>query len=93
MSKIFNSVASKILLVEGDNDCHVIAALCKYYVLPENFGLDSCGSDDMVFKKLIALLNTENKEAIGIVLDADNPNFAANMFNIEKILDLALCIS
>lgn len=87
MSKTFVSIAPKILLTEGDNDCHVIAALCKHYKLPESFGLDACGSDDKVFKKLGALLNTENKEVIGVVLDADNPNFAAKWHKFQTTMD------
>jgi len=89
MSEKFKSDASKILLIEGINDWHVINALCEHYVLPENFGLNVCGSDDLVFKKLRALLNTENKEAIGVVLDADNPNFAAKWHKFQAVLDKA----
>ena len=37
--KHFNSDAPQILLAEDDNDCHVIAALCKNYSLPESFGV------------------------------------------------------
>ena len=87
MSKTFNSDAPKVLLAEGDNDCHVIAALCKNYSLPDSFGLNACGSDDLVFKKLGALLNTENKETIGVVLDADNPDFAAKWHKFQTTLD------
>lgn len=77
------------MLIEGINDWHVINALCEHYVLPENFGLNVCGSDDLVFKKLRALLNTENKEPIGVVLDADNPDFAAKWHKFQATLNKA----
>lgn len=89
MSEKFKSDAPKILLAEGDNDCHVVAALCKHYKLPKSFDLDSCGSDYKVFKKLGALLNTENKQAIGVVLDADNPNFASKWHKFQATLNKA----
>jgi hypothetical protein len=86
MPEKFKSDAPKILLAEGDNDCHVIAALCNNYAIPENFGLNSCGSDDKVFKKFRALLKIETIETIGVVLDADNPNFAAKWHKFQAIL-------
>ncbi|HEY8095547.1 MAG TPA: DUF3226 domain-containing protein [Methylobacter sp.] len=89
MSEKFKSDATKILLAEGDNDCHVIAALCKNHAVPQNFGLNACGSDDLVFKTLGALLNTENKRAIGVVLDADNPNFVAKWHKFQAMLNKA----
>jgi len=89
MSKAFNSDTPKILLTEGDNDCHVIAALCNNYAVPESFGLNACGSDDLVFKKLGALLNIETIETIGVVLDADNPDFAAKWHKFQVTLNKA----
>lgn len=69
------STAGKLLLTEGDSDCHVIVSLCSYYKLEaELFGFFSCGNDDQVLKKANALLNLDGenkKEVIGIVLDAD----------------------
>ncbi|MEZ2225428.1 MAG: DUF3226 domain-containing protein [Microcoleus sp.] len=35
----------RVLLVEGDNDCHVVMALCKAHNVPETFGIYQCGSD------------------------------------------------
>lgn len=87
MTERLKSDAAKILLVEGANDWHVINALCKHYAVPENFGINTCGSDDLVFKKLGALLNTENKQVIGVVLDADNPNFAVKWDKFQATLN------
>jgi hypothetical protein len=89
MAEKFTSDATKILLVEGTNDWHVINALCEHYAVPESFGINACGSDDLVFKKLGALLNIENKEAIGVVLDADNPNFDAKWHKFQATLNKA----
>jgi len=62
-----------VLLTEGTNDCHVIAALCKFHDIQEGrFGFYECGSDEQVLKKANALLQASDpKEAIGIVMDAD----------------------
>lgn len=75
MSSWLKSDANKILLTEGDTDCHVIASLCSHYELEKDlFGFFSCGSDTKVLKKANALLSLDGeqkKETIGIVLDAD----------------------
>jgi len=75
MSSWLKSDANKILLTEGDTDCHVIASLCSHYQLETDlFGFFSCGSDTKVLKKANALLSLDGeqqKQTIGIVLDAD----------------------
>jgi len=86
MSKKFRSNNSQILLTEGKNDCHVIAALCQFHTVAESFGLNDCESDDQVFKKLGALLRTETTKTIGIVLDADNPDLAAKWQKFQTVL-------
>jgi len=62
-----------VLLTEGTNDCHVIAALCKFHDIQEGrFGFYECGNDKKVLKKANALLQGAcPKDVIGIVLDAD----------------------
>jgi len=75
MSSWLSSDANKILLTEGDTDCHVIASLCSHYKLEKDlFGFFSCGSYTKVLKKANALLSLDGeqkKQTIGIVLDAD----------------------
>lgn len=62
----------KVLLVEGDNDCHVVMALCNAHRVPETFGIYQCGSDKGVLKRLNALIVRPNPpEVIGVMLDAD----------------------
>ncbi len=84
----FKHEGSKVLLTEGINDCHVILALCKHFKTPETFGLYECGSDEKAIKRLAALLaSEERKEAIGIVVDADNPSLLAKWTAIKYRLN------
>lgn len=73
--KIYTPSASKLLLVEGKNDCHVIWSLCKHFDTPETFKVYVCGSDGKVIKRINALIaSPKPMETIGICIDADNPN-------------------
>jgi hypothetical protein len=55
MSDVCRQDTDKVLLVEGDNDCHVVMALCAAHTVPETFGIYQCGSDIGVLKRLNAL--------------------------------------
>lgn len=73
MSDICRQDKDKVLLVEGDNDCHVVMALCAAHTVPETFGIYQCGSDVGVLKRLNALIvRPEPPQVIGVMLDADN---------------------
>jgi hypothetical protein len=73
MKDLCKQDTDKVLLVEGDNDCHVVMALCKAHQVPETFGIYQCGSDVGVLKRLNALISRPDPpSAIGILLDADN---------------------
>lgn len=65
----------KILLVEGNTDCHVVMALCgAHQVENDLFGLCDCGSDSQAIRRLNALLiasATERPLVVGLLLDAD----------------------
>ncbi len=62
----------KVLLVEGDTDCHVVMALCKAHNVPETFGIYECNGFEGVIKRLNALINRPNPpQIIGIIVDAD----------------------
>ncbi len=78
---------SRVLLVEGKNDCHVIAALCQAHNLPETFGIYQCDGDIKLFKRLDALILSEDIEIIGIVLDADNPDVNARWRQVQNALN------
>jgi len=62
---------NKKLLVEGDNDQHVVWALCKKLSIPENFDVIDCGGRGGVVKLIKAMLKTSDVETLGIVIDAD----------------------
>lgn len=62
---------SKVLLVEGNDDQHVLWNLFKSYSIPVSFSVEQCGSDSGVFKELGVRLKGSTTQAIGIVLDAD----------------------
>jgi hypothetical protein len=68
----FKQDTDKVLLVEGTNDAHVVAALCGVHKIPETFGIYECGSDQGVLKRLNALIIRPNPpQVIGVMLDAD----------------------
>lgn len=72
MKDICEQDTDKVLLVEGNNDCHVVLALCKVHDVPETFGIYQCGSDDRVLKRLNSLILRSNApQVIGVMLDAD----------------------
>lgn len=61
------------LLVEGNNDKHVVYALAESYKLPENFDVVDCDGIENVYRQLaMRLTNPSTVRAIGIVVDADN---------------------
>ncbi|MDJ0620131.1 MAG: hypothetical protein QNJ63_25895 [Calothrix sp. MO_192.B10] len=73
MSNVCKQDTDKVLLVEGDNDCHVVMALCAAHQVPETFGIYQCGSDVGVLKRLNALIVRPNPpQVIGVMIDADN---------------------
>lgn len=72
----------KKLLVEGNDDLHVVAHIRNNYQLNDNFEIVDCKSVDKVNKKLTALFQARNTEVIGIIVDADADT--ANMENALK---------
>ena len=81
--------SSAILLLEGLNDCHVVAALCKFHQVPEKFKIFDSESESKAIKKLSALLDSAEGaiplEKIAIVLDADD-NLNAAWQSITHVL-------
>lgn len=60
------------LLVEGNNDRHVVWALCERHDFPENFDVVDCQSIDRVFSQFrLRLSIPENNQRIGVMVDAD----------------------
>ena len=80
-------VGEKVLLVEGQNDCHVVLALCGAYAVPKTFGIYACGSDTQALKRINALISgAEPPVVIGLVLDADKPDVATRWQSIQDKL-------
>lgn len=65
-------VNANVLLVEGNDDKHVIDALWKSQTKPNLFEIIDCKSKEGVLKELkIRLTTPQNHHRIGVVLDAD----------------------
>ena len=87
MTDICKKDTDKVLLVEGDNDCHVVMALCNAHKVPETFGIYQCGSDVGVLKRLNALIVRPNPpQVIGVMLDGDKPSVAGRWQSIQDKL-------
>ncbi|SHA24110.1 hypothetical protein BTHERMOSOX_1324 [Bathymodiolus thermophilus thioautotrophic gill symbiont] len=62
-----------VLLLEGTDDCHIIKKFCEDGNIAVNFGFCNCRGDSNLLKQLSAfLLANDNKDIIGVILDADN---------------------
>lgn len=80
----------KVLLVEGNTDCHVVMALCGAHQVADGlFGLYDCGSDTQAIRRLNALLAapaTERPHIIGLLLDADQQGPASRWQSLRQKL-------
>ncbi|OAV72187.1 hypothetical protein Barb4_00120 [Bacteroidales bacterium Barb4] len=73
-----------LLLVEGNNDRHVIWALCEKFELPNTFEvIDSGGINEL--KKRLNIELKSKADAIGIIIDADM-DLNARWDSIKEIL-------
>ena len=87
MSDVCKQDTNKVLLVEGDNDCHVVMALCAAHNVPKTFGIYQCGSDVGVLKQMNALIVRPNPpQVIGVMLDADKPSLEGRWQSIKDKL-------
>lgn len=69
-----DKTADKLLLLEGINDCHVIAQLCQQHQLPQTFGLYNSEGHNEALDDLEFLVRSDDRpKIIGIVLDNDQP--------------------
>ncbi len=65
------STFRKKLLVEGNDDFHVVAHIRNNHGLVDNFDIVDCRSVDKVKKNLRAHLLAKDTDVIGIIVDAD----------------------
>lgn len=65
-------MSTGILLVEGDDDRHVVWALCQAHDLPEGFAVEGKGGITPLLSGLpVYLMNPDRYPQVGILLDAD----------------------
>jgi hypothetical protein len=62
---------NKKLLVEGNDDQHVIWALCEKFNIPETFDVIDCVGIDKLYESIPVRLKQSDIETIGIIIDAD----------------------
>ncbi len=81
----FEHEGSRVLLVEGDTDGHVVAALAQHFEIPETFGLFACGGDMEALRRLNALVLTMGQECVGLLIDANSDLSARWQAVVEKL--------
>ncbi len=59
------------LLVEGNDDQHVIWALCEKFTIEENFDVIDCQGVGSLFRQVPVRFKQSEVKSIGIVIDAD----------------------
>jgi hypothetical protein len=66
-----NKKISGQLLVEGNDDKHVIWALCKKFNIKENFDVIDCKGIDKLYEQIPVRLKQSGINTVGIIVDAD----------------------
>ena len=62
----------RVLLVEGNDDLHVIAALCQKFQIAHNFHIEDCkGVSNLLHGLPVRLKGSGEIHTMGIVIDAD----------------------
>lgn len=67
-----SSPPPRLLLVEGPDDKHVVAHLCRGTELESRFDIDDKGGKDPLLAAIRNEVRVPGREALGILLDADN---------------------
>lgn len=62
---------NKQLLVEGNDDMHVIMALCQKFTVAQNFEIIDCKGIDKLFTQIPIRLKQSDFETLAIIIDAD----------------------
>lgn len=75
----------QILLVEGNDDQHIIWALCAKYKLTENFDVKDCKGIDPLLEQIGVQLKRSGLKTLGIIIDAD-ANLKARWRDLKSIL-------
>ncbi len=75
---------NKKLLVEGNDDQHVVWALCLKFNIPETFDVLECGSDNQLIQEISIRFKQSEVNTVGIIIDADTD--ISNRWNSLKQL-------
>ena len=67
-----SSPLPRVLLVEGPDDKHVVNHLCRGTELENRFNIDDKGGKDPLLAAIRNEVRVSGREALGILLDADN---------------------
>ncbi|MDR1897303.1 MAG: hypothetical protein LBR10_10995 [Prevotellaceae bacterium] len=73
------------LLVEGNDDRHVIWALCKQFGIDETFDVIDCGGIENLYDALQVRFKQSDIQTIGIIVDADT-NLHSRWMHIRELL-------
>ena len=77
---------NKKLLVEGNDDQHVIWALCDQFKVNETFDIIDCEGVENLFDQIPVRLKQSNIDTIGIIIDADS-DLLMRYNNLKQILN------
>ncbi len=75
----------KKLLVEGNDDLHVIRTLCKKHDISENFDVVDCKGIENLFEVIPVRFKGAGIETIGIIIDADD-NMSSRWDRVKSTL-------
>ena len=75
------------LLVEGNDDQHVIWALCQKFRISQTFEVIDCKGIDKLYRQIEGRIPSPNTETLGIIIDADM-DLAVRWRQVKAKLDL-----
>jgi hypothetical protein len=78
-------IPSRILLVEGKDDMHVMKKLCEHHEVPECFVIENKEGVTNVLEAFEAEIASPEKDCVGILIDADT-DLPARWDSIKSIL-------
>src|ERR1700753_428540 len=82
---------TKQLLVEENDDQHVVWALCQRFEIEETFDVIDCEGVDNLLNQVPVRTKQSGIEAIGIVIDADS-NISTRWQTISILLTRLGCV-
>lgn len=62
---------NKLLLVEGNDDMHVMLAICKKFDIGHNFEIVDCKGIDNLYPQIPVRFKESGINTVGIIIDAD----------------------